>query len=60
MGRYWSNLANAGTPNGPSLAPWPRYDAAKDTTFVLDTTSAPVDGVHASTCGFWDETFPDY
>jgi para-nitrobenzyl esterase len=51
---YWSRFAASGDPNGGGAPPWPRYDAARDTTQVLDETSRAQDGVRADACDFWD------
>jgi para-nitrobenzyl esterase len=35
----WSAFAHTGTPNNPTLPPWPRFDAARRSTMVLDVHS---------------------
>jgi para-nitrobenzyl esterase len=37
---YWVNFAKTGDPNGPGLAPWPKYDPAKDQIMVFRTDGA--------------------
>ncbi len=36
MGRYWTNFAKTGNPNGKDLPQWPAYDPVKDQWLNLD------------------------
>ena len=36
MNGYWANFVRAGDPNGPGLAPWPRYDRADERLLFVD------------------------
>ena len=40
---YWTNFAKTGDPNGPGLAPWPRFVNSAPQTMVLTG-----DGCHAA------------
>lgn len=51
---YWSRLAGSGDPNGKDALAWPKYDASKDETMVLDLTSKVESGVNKDICDFWD------
>lgn len=43
MQAYWTNFAKTGSPDGPGLPPWPRYDAASR-KFLEFTDSGPKAG----------------
>jgi para-nitrobenzyl esterase len=39
---YWSNFARNGNPNGPGLAPWPAFDAARPRVLELGARISPI------------------
>ena len=41
---YWLNFAKTGDPNGPGLAHWPRYSAARDELLLFNADGAAVGG----------------
>jgi para-nitrobenzyl esterase len=51
---YWSGLAAKGDPNGSDALVWPKYDAAKDESLILDLKLSTQAGVHKDDCDFWD------
>lgn len=56
MIRYWTTFARTGDPNHPSAPAWPRFDAAKDGTFlelVPDPGPRPVDFAARHHCDLW-------
>lgn len=54
MGKYWTNFAKTGNPNGDTLTEWPEYNPLTDA--YLDINAAPVGGMYLRTekCDFWD------
>ena len=50
---YWTRFAKAGDPNGAPPA-WPKYDATGDANLQFGTPIAPVTGLKAQKCDFWD------
>jgi para-nitrobenzyl esterase len=55
MIRYWGNFVKTGNPNGPGLAPWPRYEPSGRRILSLSTSGNAVidnfDDDHR--CAFW-------
>ena len=51
---YWSGLAAKGDPNGQGALAWPKYDANKDETMVLDLTLSTKTNLLKDECDFWD------
>jgi para-nitrobenzyl esterase len=49
----WSRFAKSGDPNDTS-APWPKYDAATDTSIAFGTPISLVTGLKKEKCDFWD------
>ena len=45
MGRYWTNFARTGNPNGDGLVNWPAYDPVSDDWLQLDHVIMPVNDV---------------
>jgi para-nitrobenzyl esterase len=43
MQAYWTNFAKTGSPDGPGLPPWPRYDATSR-KFLEFTDHGPTPG----------------
>ena len=55
MGKYWSNLAKYGTPNGADVdMVWPKYNETEDMHLVLKDPPVPRSGLAAKHCNFWD------
>ena len=54
MNSSWARFAATGDPNGPGLAAWPAYDAARDRTLVWDLPAVAADGIRTDACDFWD------
>ncbi len=52
---YWGRFATKGDPNGAGAAPWPQYDAQKDTHIVLDSPISSGEGVRKSQCDAWEQ-----
>lgn len=61
FGRYWSNLAKFGTPNGIANASslplhWPRYDRSADQHLILKEPGlAAGSGLRQDTCDVLDQ-----
>ena len=53
MGKYWTNFARTGNPNGGDTPPWPAY--AKDQILSLNTRDMAPIKTFASDhkCSFW-------
>jgi para-nitrobenzyl esterase len=51
---YWSRLGEKGDPNGEGAFVWPKYDAAKDESLILDMTVSTQAGLKKDVCDFWD------
>ncbi|MEL6858009.1 MAG: carboxylesterase family protein [Pseudomonadota bacterium] len=47
MGKYWSNFAKTGNPNGEGLAQWPAYDPASDLWMTFNPSIEVQAGVRA-------------
>ncbi|MDI1475118.1 carboxylesterase family protein [Polyangium sp. y55x31] len=52
---YWGRFGATGDPNGSGAAPWPQYDAQKDTHIVLDTPISSGEGVRKAQCDAWEQ-----
>lgn len=56
VGRYWTQLADHGDPNGPGQPLWEPYQAAQDDTLLLDGAGIrSVRGVRREQCDLWDD-----
>ena len=49
----WSRFAKSGDPND-AAAPWPKYDAATDTSIAFGAPVSSVTGLKKEKCDFWD------
>ena len=47
MGKYWTNFAKTGNPNGADLPDWPVYDAASDEWMTFNPSIEVKTGVRA-------------
>ena len=47
MGKYWTNFAKTGNPNGAGLAEWPAYDPAADQWMTFNPSIEVKTGVRA-------------
>lgn len=54
IGRYWSNMAKTGNPNGDGLVDWPAFNEDNDVHIVLDDNVTTATGLRKETCDFWD------
>ena len=54
MTSYWTNFARTGDPNGAGLPAWPRYDANRERTLLLDEAGGVVERYHVEQCAFMD------
>ncbi|MDC3962202.1 carboxylesterase/lipase family protein [Polyangium jinanense] len=52
---YWGRFGATGDPNGSGAAPWPPYDAQKDTHIVLDAPISSGEGVRKAQCDAWEQ-----
>ncbi len=50
IGRYWTQFAATGDPNGPNLSEWPVYDPAVDSFLELGASIRTGEGVRTATC----------
>ncbi len=48
MGRYWTNFAKTGNPNGNGLTVWPAYDAASDQWLSFNPAITAKAGIRAA------------
>jgi para-nitrobenzyl esterase len=53
MHETWVAFITAGDPNGAGLPPWPRFDAVRRPTMLLDRESRVVDDPSSSTRVVW-------
>lgn len=51
---YWFGLAAKGDPNSEGALAWPKYDAAKDETMILDLQLSTKADLYKDECDFWD------
>lgn len=51
---YWHGLGDLGDPNAGGGVSWPRYDAASDTSVILDLAITTESGVRRAQCDYWD------
>jgi para-nitrobenzyl esterase len=52
---YWGRFGATGDPNGATAVPWPKYDGAKDTHLVLDSSITSGEGVRTVQCDAWEQ-----
>jgi para-nitrobenzyl esterase len=56
FGKYWTNFAKTGSPNGDGLVTWPKYRAGEGYTHIVlaDKVSTVSNDYRNDTCNFWD------
>lgn len=57
MHAAWVSFIATGVPGAPGLPVWPRYDADRRTTMILDTTSRPENDPAGSERQLWSTLF---
>lgn len=56
MRQAWGNFARTGNPNGPGLAQWEPFDAARNNYLELKYPPENRDGFRGNACDYWFET----
>ncbi|HEY0481869.1 MAG TPA: carboxylesterase/lipase family protein [Kofleriaceae bacterium] len=55
----WVQFIRSGDPNGGGLPPWPRYDAERRSTLIIDRDSRVEDDPAGTARAMWPEVWPD-
>ncbi|XP_060064173.1 pyrethroid hydrolase Ces2e-like [Ylistrum balloti] len=58
MIRYWTNFAKNGSPNGPDVPYWPRYDSMGKLYQYLNFNIAPAYNLNSERIRFWNQYLP--
>ena len=56
MGRYWTNFAKTGNPNGAGLPDWPQYDPETDAWLTFNPEIIPANRVRATKLDIMERT----
>ena len=56
MGRYWTNFAKTGNPNGAGLPDWPQYDPDTDAWLTFNPEIIPANRVRATKLDIMERT----